>query len=367
MAFITLSSDLALKEYCARWSTRPWLAVDTEFVRVDTYYPILCLVQISDGETHACIDVLAIQDPAPLWELLHNPRIIKLLHAASQDYEIFVQLTGRCPAPLFDTQTAATLLGIGDQIGYAGLIENLLGLPVDKSLSRTNWQRRPLTEAELAYAAADVEHLAAIYPRLHQQLAETGRLGWLAEDCARASQPATYVTRPADAWRRLKGLARMSPGAQQVAARLAEWRETEAQARNRPRKWILDDDPVYRIAERQPGDLAALEQLQVLPPKTLERHGAALLQCVATGLQRQSLALAIEPELSGPQKALLQAVQTRVRELAAALKLPAGFLGPKADLLELVLQGGAADIPLLQGWRREQAGAAILQWLTAGP
>jgi ribonuclease D len=356
MAFIYIDTDTALREHCAHWRQRPWLAVDTEFVRVDTYYPILCLVQISDGERAGCIDVPALSDPAPLWDLLVEPRVIKVLHAASQDYEIFVQHAGRCPAPLFDTQTAATLLGIGDQIGYAGLIEKMLGIAVDKSLSRTDWSKRPLSDAALAYAAADVEHLAEIFPRLRQQLAEAGRLSWLAEDCARACDPAPYVTRPEDAWRRLKGLPRLPPAAQAIAARLAEWREREAQARNRPRKWILEDDPIYRIAERQPVDLAALEQLQVLPPKTLAKHGPALVELVGAALREPPRPPAVETELSAAQKAALQSLQARVRERALALNIPPGFLAPKADLIDLVLNGTAADVPLLKGWRRAEAG-----------
>jgi ribonuclease D len=359
MAFTFIDSDAALREHCARWRQRPWLAVDTEFVRVDTYYPILCLVQISDGAQAACIDLLALPDAAPLWDLLAEPRVIKVLHAASQDYEIFVQHSGRCPAPLFDTQIAATLLGIGDQIGYAGLIENMLGITVDKSLSRTDWSKRPLSEAALAYAAADVEHLAEIFPRLQQQLAESGRLGWLAEDCARACDPDHYRTRPQDAWRRLKGLARLPLPAQAVAAALAEWREAEAQTRNRPRKWILEDEPIYRIAERQPADLTALEQLEVMPPKTLARHGATIIERVSAALNGPAPAQVLEPELDAPQKAALLSLQSRVRERAQALRLPPGFLAPKADLIEVVVNGTAADVPLLRGWRRAEAASVL--------
>lgn len=364
MAFITLRTDSELQQHCARWNQCSWLAVDTEFVRVDTYHPILCLVQISDGQTHVCVDTLAMQDLSPLWALLANPRVIKVLHAASQDYEIFVQLAGCCPAPLFDTQVAATLLGLGDQIGYAGLVDKMLGIAVDKSLSRTNWQRRPLTEAELAYAAADVEHLSVIYPQLHQQLEAAGRLGWLAEDCARACQPAMYTTRPEDAWQRLKGLARMPAPAQHVAAALTQWREATAQARNRPRKWILEDDAVYRIAERQPRDADALARLQVLPPKTLEKHGAALLQCMEQALAGTGLDQPLETELSPAQKSQVQQLQDRLRPLVAAAQLPAGYLAPRADLVELALKGAAADIPLLRGWRRQVAGESLLAALT---
>jgi len=357
--FIDTSAPLA--ERVQHWSARQWLAVDTEFVRVDTYHARLCLIQVGDGESEVCIDPLAIKDLRPLLDLLMEPRLVKVLHSASQDYEIFAQLTGRTPAPLFDTQIAATLLGYGDQIGYAGLIEKLCGVTLDKSLSRTDWARRPLSEAELAYAAADVEHLAAIYPRLRDELEKAGRLAWLEEDCARLCDPARYRTPPETAWQRLKGLARLPARDQQIAAALAAWRETEAQARNRPRKWILDDEPLYRLAERKPQTLEQLEGLHVLPPKTLGRHGPALLELVARGGAGPEVLLASDDQLGPEQKQRLKALQLRLGEIAGKLALPPTFIAPRADLLALLLRGPQANVPLLQGWRLEVAGDALLK------
>lgn len=356
---IYIDTPEALAEHCQRWATRPWLAVDTEFVRVDTYYPKLCLIQIGDGETSCCVDTLAIADLTPLLDVLYRPDILKLFHAAGQDLEIFVRLRGACPTPLFDTQTAATLLGLGDQLGYAGLVEKLLGITVDKSLSRTDWLRRPLREPEIAYAADDVRHLAVIYPLLYQQLAERDRLAWLAEDCARQSNAALYRTEPVDAWERLKGLARLPARAQAVAASLAQWRETEAQERDRPRKWILDDDALYRLAERQPQSLVQMEELQVLPPKTLARHGEALLGVIAQAADRA--ALPPQEELDATGKAKLQSLQAELRTLADALGVPASFIAPRNDLIALMRERAQAHIPLLLGWRREVAGNALLQ------
>lgn len=351
----------ALAAHCRIWATRPWLALDTEFVRVDTYYPKLCLIQVGDGETACCIDTLAISDLSPLLDVLYRPDILKLFHAAGQDLEIFVRLRGTCPTPLFDTQTAATLLGLGDQLGYAGLVEKLLGIAVDKSLSRTDWLRRPLREAEIAYAADDVRHLAVIYPMLHQKLAECGRLPWLAEDCARQSNAALYRTEPADAWERLKGLARLPPAAQGIAAALAQWRETQAQERDRPRKWIVEDDAIYRLAERRPESPAQLEELQVLPPKTLARHGEALLDVIAQARSGPARVLPAHEDLDSAGKARLQQLQTAVREIADAQGIPASYLAPRNDLIALMRERAQAPIPLLLGWRREIAGNALLQ------
>jgi ribonuclease D len=350
----------SLAPHLARWAGREWLTVDTEFVRVDTYYPKLCLIQIGDGEQAVCIDTLAFASLDPVLDLLYAPTSIKVFHAVSQDLEILVHLRGACPQPLFDTQIAATLLGIGDQIGYAGLIEKRLGITIDKSLSRTDWARRPLTEPELAYAAADVSHLATVFAALKDELAACGRLAWLAEDCARLSRPASYITRPEDAWQRLRGLARMNAAEQTVAAALAAWRESEAQKRDRPRKWILDDDAIYRMAERQPNSIAQLEALGVLPPKTVERHGETLLEQIAAARAVPAQKLDADEELSSEQKARLRELQNFVQVRAAELRLPPGYLAPRADLVEVLRRGRLAQVPLLGGWRREVCGEALL-------
>ena len=360
---VFIDTPSALAEHATRWAQAPWLALDTEFVRVDTYYPKLCLIQVSDTRSSVCVDTLALQDLSPLLDVVNHAGVLSVLHAASQDLEIFVQLNRQVPAPIFDTQVAATLLGLGDQIGYAGLVEKRLGLPVDKSLSRTDWSRRPLKQNEIAYAADDVRHLAEMYPALRAELEARGRLAWLEEDCARMHDPARYETKPEDAWRRLKGLQRMTAQEQVVAARLAAWREEEAQRRNRPRKWILEDEPIYRLAQRPPQDLAQLQALNVLPSKTLERRGAALLEVIADARSQPAVALAQADELSPGQTSALRTLQDALQKLAQELDLPASYLAPRSDLGELVRKRAAADIPLLSGWRRAAAGEQLLMLL----
>ena len=359
--FIDTPAQLA--EHATRWAQAQWLALDTEFVRVDTYYPKLCLIQVSDTHSSVCVDTLALQDLSPLLDVVNHTGVLSVLHAASQDLEIFVQLNRQVPAPIFDTQVAATLLGLGDQIGYAGLVEKRLGLPVDKSLSRTDWSRRPLKQNEIAYAADDVRHLAEMYPALRAELEARGRLAWLEEDCARMHDPARYETKPEGAWRRLKGLQRMTAQEQVIAARLAAWREEEAQRRNRPRKWILEDEPIYRLAQRPPQDLAQLQALNLLPPKTLERRGAALLEVIAEAHSQPAVALAQADELTPEQTSALRKLQDALQILAQELNLPASFLAPRSDLGELVRKRAAADIPLLSGWRRQAAGEQLLMLL----
>lgn len=358
-----ITEPAALAARVQGWSKRPWLALDTEFLREDTYHPILCLVQVGDGEADVCIDTLALAGEAlaPLWALLAEPRIGKVVHAASQDLEIFVRLgNGAAVTPLFDTQVAAALLGHGDQLGYAGLVEKLLGLKLDKSLTRTDWSRRPLSAAELAYAAADVSHLAAIYPALRDALHARGRLAWLEEDCARLADPARYRNPPEEAWRRLKGLPRLAPAMQPAAIALAAWREEVAQARDRPRKWILDDEALYRLAERRPRNLGELQSLQVLPPKTIEKYGTALLALIAESEGMAVPAAAQEQPLSDREKGQLKRLQERLRGLAEALDVPASMLAPRADLEALVRYGANAEVTVLQGWRRDIAGLPLL-------
>jgi ribonuclease D len=345
------------------WASSPFLALDTEFVRVNTYYPQLCLVQVRDQHQTALIDAVHLTPLDAMLDALFAPGTLKLFHAPGQDLEILVRLRGAVPQPIFDTQIAATLLGYGDQIGYAGLIDKRLGISLDKSLSRTDWSRRPLTPAELAYAAADVEHLAEVFPLMQEELAQRGRIGWLAEDCVSLCDPAQYRTEPEDAWQRLRGLARLSPREQTIAAALASWRELEAQRRDRPRKWIVDDDALYRLAQRQPQTRAALDSLAVLPPKTAERHGETLLAVVDTALREPERVYALDDEFSDADKRLLKALQASVAECATALELPASYLAPRADLARLVRDRGDAKVNVLRGWRREVCGAKLLELL----
>jgi len=357
-----IDTPAALSEAIACWQGRDWLTVDTEFLRIDTYRPKLCLIQIGDGIDAWVIDTVALTDLSALFARLNEPGTVKVFHAASQDLEIFAQLTGTCPAPIFDTQLAAALLGKGDQLGYAALVSQELGIVIDKSLTRTDWSRRPLTGPEIAYAAADVTHLATIYPTLLAALKASGRESWLLEDAARAALPATYETRPEDAWQRLKGLARLEVPAQRAAARIAAWRETEAMAKNRPRGWIVEDELVYRLAERRPQNRAQLADLG-LPPKTFERHAEALLAAIAASHGDPQTALARDERLSPAQKAQLARLREVVQAAAQSLGVPPGLLAPRADLDALLYEGAAASARALTGWRRQVIGDALLNTL----
>ncbi|MFW2134544.1 ribonuclease D, partial [Ectothiorhodospira haloalkaliphila] len=246
----------ALKAFCERLKGVDWFALDTEFIREKTYYPQLCLIQVATPEEVACIDPLNLEDLSPLTHLLFDPNITKVLHAASQDLEIFFHQQGRVPGPIFDTQVAASLLGHGDQVGYGKLIQLVLGVELEKGQSRTDWAQRPLETIQLRYAADDVHYLARAYPLMRQALEDNGRLAWLEDDFQRMQDPRTYQPDPETIWRRLKGINTLrGEQALAVARNLARWREQEAMRLDRPRRWLLQDEVILDLARRKPRDL----------------------------------------------------------------------------------------------------------------
>ena len=351
----------ALAAWIERWREAPWLAVDTEFVREDTYFGQLCLVQIGDGQTQVCVDALAL-DLAPLFAFLMQAQPLKVLHSAGQDLELFVQRGGDCPRPLFDTQVAAALLGHGEQLGYAALVERRLGIAVDKSLSRTDWSRRPLPEAALTYAADDVRHLAAIYPALRAELEQRGRLSWMEAECARMTEASRYRADPASAWRSVKGLGRLAPAAQHLAARLATWREEEALRRNRPRRWILDDTAICQTVLRKPADLAALAEIEGVSAKLVQRAGETLLALLREPIA-EAPALVAEARDTPEQKQRIQGLLGLLRSRAEQEQVAPTLVATRSDIERLVREGASAAIPLLSGWRRELLGNELLAQL----
>lgn len=354
--FIDTAETLAAK--LERWRDAPWLAVDTEFVREETYYAQLCLVQVGDGQTNICVDALAL-DLAPLFEFLAGPKLTKVFHSAGQDLELFLQRAGDCPRPLFDTQIAAALLGHGEQLGYAALVERRLGEKVDKSLTRTNWAGRPLPPPALDYAADDVRHLAVLYPDLRKELEQRGRLAWLDEECARMCEADCYRPKPEQAWRGVKGLARLAPEAQHRVARLAAWREEEAIRRNRPRRWILDDIALCQLATRQPQTAADLGGIEGVSAKLIARAGEALLALVHDPVIATAPLLAdVRP--TAEQRQRIQALLDALRVIAEKEQIAQTLIATRSDIEALAREGAAADIPLLKGWRRAVAGEALL-------
>ena len=272
---VTTQSQLEAAVFRLQSASR--LAIDTEFMRERTYYPQLCLLQVATGSDCFLVDPLAGMQLDGLYALLADRSKLKILHAARQDLEV-LQMGGRpVPAPVFDTQVAAAMLGFPPQAGYAELVARQLGHSIDKGQTRTDWSRRPLTPEQLAYAADDVHHLLTLHTELSNALETRGRAAWLAEDAAALEDVTLYTTEPGDAWRRLKGLGRLKPREQAAARALAEWRERRAIESDKPRGWILTDEAIYAVATMAPLTLADLEAIKTLPPAVARKRGEELL------------------------------------------------------------------------------------------
>jgi ribonuclease D len=355
-----ITAPAALSDLCRTLAGAEWVAVDTEFLRERTYSARLCLVQIASHDVVAIIDPLALGNDglAPLVALLDSERPHKVLHAARQDLEVFHDLEQRVPTPVFDTQIAAAYLGYDDQIGYAPLVAALTGVTLDKSHTRTDWSVRPLSAAQLQYAADDVRYLRPVYEALHEQLAQRGRLAWVEEDCQRLTQASLYRNDPAEAWRRLRGGADLVPASQQVLCALAEWRERVAQERNLPRAWVLRDEVLFELARHTPEKAHELASIRGLEDSARRRHGEAILACIATA--RQAEAIALWPRLlplTPAQNALAKQLMGHIRELAQQLGMAPAVVATRRDVEKLVR--GTDPAQLFHGWRAELVGPSL--------
>ena len=357
MDLITRTEDLAAA--CAKLAAAPFIAVDTEFMREQTFWPRLCLVQIASADTEVLIDSMAPDiDLAPLFDLMIDENVLKVFHSARQDVEIVHHLAGVIPHPIFDTQVAAMVCGFGEAVSYSMLVKRLLGRNLDKTSRFTDWSRRPLSERQLVYAIGDVTYLRDLYPQLRAQLDKSERASWLNEEMGVLTDPATYELHPEKAWRRLK-MRIKTPKALAVLMELAAWREREAQSQDVPRNRILKDEALYDIAGQAPRTIEDLGSLRSLHNGfARSQRGRAVLEAVTKGLKRDPKT--VPPLQRGePMPPEAQAVVDLLRVL---LKSTAGRHGvaPKliatSDELEQIARSDDADVPVLRGWRRKLFG-----------
>ena len=335
------------------------IALDTEFVRERTYYPKLCLLQAASGADIGLVDTLAIADGGALAPLLSDAARPKLLHAARQDIEALLPLTGRPLAPVFDTQQAAALLGFPAQVGYGELVRQVLGIELPKGHARTDWARRPLSPEQLAYAADDVRHLPALTGALDARLVAAGRRAWLDEESAALSDLALYRVDPAEAWRRLKGAERLDDAAFAAACTLAEWRERRAMERNLPRGWVLPDPAIYELATLRPRTRDAMARIPSVPAGTAARAADDMLAAIASATHAVPPRDFAEVQRPGPEQLRLQkAMQARLAEISAALGIQPEVLATRRELAALAR--GTRDLPVMRGWRREAVGEKLL-------
>ena len=361
MTPITTNDELAA--FCKAVAQDSFIAVDTEFMRETTYWPKLCLIQAATPTHEAIIDPLAEGlDLTPFLDILTDPAIIKVFHAARQDTEIFVKL-GAMPKPMFDTQVAAMAAGFGDQVSYDSLVRQMLKIDLDKGSRFTDWSRRPLSDAQLVYAIGDVTHLAALYPKLRERLAKEDRLDWVTSEMEDLVDPALYDTTPDNAWKRLKP---KKYAAKYLAAfkATAVWREQAAQDRDQPRGRILKDDAIDEIATQAPTDIEAFNRLRAVPKGFGgSRLGLELIEELkrvladpeahAPKLDRPSHNQPAPPSVVELLKVLLKAKSDNA---GVASKLIANV----ADLEKIALSDNA-EVDAMQGWRRQLFGDDALK------
>ena len=362
MSLISSTDELAA--ICGRLAAHAFVTIDTEFLRETTFWPKVCVIQIaSDDEAHA-IDTLAEGlDLTPFFDLMANPAVTKVFHAARQDLEIVWNLAKMIPAPLFDTQVAAMVCGYGDQVSYGELAQSVCRVQIDKSSRFTDWSRRPLSEAQVAYALADVTYLRDIYRALVAKLEKSDRIGWLADEMKLLTSPSTYEQHPDNAWERFRGRAR-KPKDLGVLMEVCAWREREAQSKNVPRSRILKDDVMIEVALAAPRTADALGNLRAFP-RGMERSkaGADIIAAVERGLGRDPKTLPRlerERRSNGTGGATVELLKVLLRQVAERHGVAAKMIATVDDL-EAIAQDDRAEVAALSGWRKELFGIKALE------
>ena len=353
-----ITDTTTLAETCGRLARHPFVTVDTEFLRESTYYPKLCVLQMASIDESVVVDALAPEiELRPLFDLLADQSVVKVFHAARQDIEICWHEAQMIPAPLFDTQVAAMVLGYGDSISYDQLVHRITGDTLDKSSRFTDWTRRPLSDAQLTYAISDVTHLRDVYVKLSDDLEKRGRADWLHDEMRVLTSPATYRMEPEHAWERLKTRVR-KPKELAVLVEVAAWREREAQTRDVPRSRVLKDDVIGDIAIQAPTTIERLAALRSLP-KGFERSkwGEAIIEAVKAGLARDPKTLPrFERARPAPNgQATVELLKVLLRMTSEKHGVAAKVIATVDDL-DRIAADDHADVPALSGWRRELFG-----------
>lgn len=363
---IWIDQDDQLAELCAVWRKQAAIAVDTEFMRSDTFYPIAGLLQIGDGKGCYLIDPLAIKNIAPLRELMLDIAVTKVLHSCSEDLEVFQRWLDVVPSPLFDTQVAAAFAGLGFSLGYSGLVKSLLTIEIPKDETRSDWLQRPLSIAQLNYAALDVAHMLIVYGKLLQLLKTSERLEWVKSDCADLVANARKVDDYNDAYQKVGFAWKLRPQELAILKQLCIWREREARARDLPRNRLIKEPSLWEIARKKIQDIAHLSKVPDIPSRTLKNDAETILQIVrdALELDESSWPARLDPPLAQSEGPLMKALKNFVREYAEQAQLPPEVLIRKKDYEYLVrsgMHGGEYQLPpRLLGWRFALIGEDLL-------
>lgn len=350
---VWIAAPAEAARYAAQALHHTTVALDTEFIRTQTWHAELGLIQLAIPEGIALLDPLVEGVTAALGDLMQAPQVYKIIHSASEDLEVLGHALGRIPSPLFDTQIAATLCGYTQPPSYQKLVAAELGVQLDKQATRTDWLKRPLDAEQLRYAAEDVEHLHALYARLSAQLAQLGRSEWMAEDCARAVAKAALPLDP-HPHLKLRSIERLTPVQQQRLWRLLRWRDAEALKRNRPKRWILDHPVAIRAACLSQPTLPALEAAVAEDGKPSPRLAQKLMHVLADGPSPEELTIPIVSPLSEAEKARAQTLKQRAQAAAETLGISSDALLPRRALEHWARVGALPED--LSGWRERVLG-----------
>ena len=360
-----ITDSESLKSLCARLAKSDFVAVDTEFMRENSYWPDLCLIQIGDREEAAAVDPKADGiDLTPLLDLLvDNEDVLKVFHAGGQDVEIVYNLTGRTPHPIFDTQIAAMALGLGEQVGYSNLVESLIGTTLDKGARFTDWARRPLDKRQIDYAIGDVTYLATLFPKMLERLRRTSRGDWLDEEMERIADPANYENDPEQAWKRVRISSRKADVLGRLKA-VAAWRETEAKGKNLPRGRIMKDETLADVASHPPASQEALARVRGLSPAWAQNDiGGRLMAALQSAKPLPASDMPLREDRGpglGKEGALVADLLKLLLKIRARESNVAARLIARAEELEQLAAGRREGLTILEGWRFEEFGRDAL-------
>ena len=353
-----------LEQLCQQIATESWLALDTEFLREKTYYPKFCLLQIATPEWVVCVDPLAIEDLTPLFDAIYNPKIIKVFHSCRQDLEIFYQITGKIPMPVFDTQIAAPLLGIQENPGYAMLVSTFLNINLSKAYTRTDWSLRPLSAEQLQYAADDVIYLCQIYEIMRIKLTDLQRFDWLADDFKFLNNPDIYDIKPENSWLKIKGKNKLTGKQLSIIQALTKWREQQAKTDNKPRNWLIRDDLLIELAKLQPITVRELANIRNINDRLVRTHGKLLCQLISDARENPVSPLKDKKgsfKKTQQQEAILDVLTAIVRVRAEENSLNPTILASRKELEKLLFN---EDCQLLKGWRFGMIGRELQELLS---
>ena len=362
-----VTDQARLAELADQWAKCDCIALDTEFVRTRTFRAIPGLVQVHDGENGYLIDPVAIPDFSDLVDLFENPSVTKILHASSEDLELFDQLLGMVPTPLFDTQVAAAFLGKGFSLGYRGLIEQQFGVSIPKEETRSDWTKRPLTEAQLDYAVLDVVYLPEVYRRFTEALAEQGKQEWFEAEMTRVVEARSWIPDPDNAYLKIKTAWKLDPKGLELLQRLAQWREKKAVSENRPRSFILKDGQLMAIARMQPTRFQDIATIEDIHPAALKRYADDILDMTRAAMESSEVKAlkAPLPPLKGQASACYKEFGKIVRSVAERIDIASELIATRKDLEALISNYmGTSESPLpasLSGWKEPLIAEPLLE------